>query len=377
MMINRSDAIGKLKVLVLSTNGDLAGAPIHVKTVIEGLGEQVDFYAIFGEDGPVRERLNQIGFKTNVIPEMRSQISPLLDLKAFNKLANEVRRFKPDLIHVHSTKAGMLGRLLCLRFGVPTIYTVHGWGWRGLSKLNSRLVLFIEKVLSRVDKTSFIYVSHSVQNEAFRELGVAADRGSVIYNGVRDIASQSDISGSHTLIMPARVTAAKDHECLVKAFDLLEDDVRLVLCGGGTNDPDFISKLKIWAPNGFKRIICMGERSDIPSLLNASDVFLLISNFEALPLSIIEAMSASKAIIATDVGGVGELIEDGVSGILVEKNNVEQVYSALNNMLDPEKRKAFGANARSDYLKRFTDRMMLDSIYSFYLRTYSRCHDAH
>lgn len=375
MMQSHSVSIGKLKVLVLSTNSDLAGAPIHVQTIVEGLGEQVEFYVIFGEEGPVRERLASLGFKTFVVPEMRSSISPFRDLKALNRLADEMRKFKPDLIHAHSTKAGMLGRLLCLRFGVPSIYTVHGWGWRGLSKRNSKLVLFIEKILSRVGNASYIYVSRSVQNEAFVKLGLAANRGSVIYNGVRDVIGKSDLVATLTLMMPARVSSAKDHECLVKAFDRLEGDVSLVLCGGGTNDPNFISKLKVWSPNRFNRIICMGERSDIPSLLNSSDIFLLISNFEALPLSIIEAMSASKAIIATDVGGVSELIQDGFSGILVQKNNVDDVFSAINTMLDAEQRKSYGANARADYLKKFTDRMMLDSIYDFYLRAYASCHD--
>ena len=352
---------------MLSTNSDEAGAPIHVQTIVNLLNKKINYLIIFGEEGPVAMRLRKSGFNVVVVHQMRSKISPIRDFHAFYILFNNIRKFAPDLIHAHSTKAGMLARLLGLFCNIPVLYTVHGWGWRGLSSINAKVVFFIEKALSFNKKSFYAYVSKSVEIEGNGLLGISPSQGHVIYNGVPDIGFMPEQKGPITIFMPARVSSAKDHESLVKAFDSIDQDIRLVLCGSGTTDIAFLNQLKVWAPQKNQNITCLGQRSDVPELLNETHIFALISNFEALPISVIEAMCAGKPIIASDVGGVNELISAGQSGILVEKGNVNQIAKAIIKLTDQYTRNKMGENSRIDYLSRFQSNRMVDDIYKFYL----------
>lgn len=362
------EALPALRVLVLCTNSDEAGAPIHVQTLISSLKDRVLFFAVFGEEGPVAERLRIQGVSVEIVPEMRSSISLRKDFSSYLKLSHCVRKFRPDLMHVHSSKAGMLGRLLSLFHGVPCIYSVHGWGWRGLGKVSAALVYAVEKILAiLVSKSHYIYVSRSVEREAQVMLGIPTQRGSVIYNGVNDVESAPQPEGPLCILMPARVTAAKDHESLVRAFEQLDFQVELLLCGTGTDSDSFLCQVREWAPTRHHFIRHLGQRSDVAALLHRTHVFALVSNFEALPLSIIEAMSAGKAIVASDVGGIGELIDQGVNGVLVKKNDVDGIAAAFSSLQSHDVRERLGATARETFQRNFTSKIMSASILQLYL----------
>jgi glycosyltransferase involved in cell wall biosynthesis len=362
----------RLRVLVVSTNSDQAGAPLHVEAVITQLMTEVDFLAVFGEDGPVVNRLSAKGIRTVVLPEIRSAISPRRDWKALIKLSELVRKFSPDLIHSHSSKAGMLSRLVACRHGLPSIYTVHGWGWRGLSPFNAGLVQMVEKTLKWIPKSRFIYVSQSVADEAKEVLHIAQSQGQVIHNGVPDM--QMHVGGTKfkdehrppTILMAARVSSAKDHASLVTAFEGLNHDASLILCGSGTESRQFLKQVLYWAPTRYSQIQCLGERSDMADILARSDIFVLTSHFEALPLSIIEAMSASLPVVATDVGGVSELINHGMNGYLVKPSATSEIMLSIRRLLEPEHRREMGANGRMRYEQEFTVPRMCEKIVQQY-----------
>lgn len=358
-----------IKVMIICTNADQAGAPIHVETLVSGLMDKVDYSVVFGEAGPVYERLSAKGVKVAVIPQLRSKLNPYLDIIAIIKLLKLIKCSKPDLLHAHSSKAGMLARIGTLLTSIPCVYTVHGWGWRGLGAISSFIVCLIEKVLSKTPRSRFIYVARDVANDAQRKLKIPDENGCVIYNGTRDIGvTRTSSSHRFRIIMLARVSAAKDHESLVRAFDAVECDAELILCGAGTNEHAFLKKLHIWAPHARARIRALGERSDVAELLHNSDAFVLASHFEALPISIIEAMSAGLPIIATNVGGVAELISDGHSGCLVERGNVDQIVCALKRILQHDFASKIGSNARKSYESNFTSALMLNRTYDVYCR---------
>jgi glycosyltransferase involved in cell wall biosynthesis len=360
----------RIKVLILCTNSDEAGAPIHVETVVSALQNSVEFCAVFGEDGPVADRLRLKSIDVRVVSELRSKINPPKDFRAIMRISQIVREFRPNLIHAHSSKAGMLARIIAVRFSIACLYTVHGWGWRGLGKLSAGAVYLIEKVLSYAPKCHYAFVAEAVAKQGVEVLGLTSARGTVIYNGVQDVGffPQAN-SATLTVFMPARVSSAKDHESLVRAFDLISCEAKLILCGAGTDDPTFVEQLKKWAPKRYEAIEVLGQRSDVPVLLHTVDIFVLISKFEALPLSIIEAMSAGKAILATNVGGVSELLREGETGLLVEVDDVEGIVLGLKKLLSEASLRAnLGRNARHEYLARFTCEKMAQELLNFYMR---------
>lgn len=357
------------KVLILSTNSDEAGAPVHVYSIVSSLLKSINFVVIFGEEGTIAEKVRKLGVSVEIVPEMKSAINLSLDYSALCSISEYVKYYKPDLIHAHSSKAGMLGRLISFKYKLPCIYTVHGWGWRGFGFIKGTFIFLIEKVLSLIPRTSLIYVSKSVEQEATDMLCMPQKKGIVIHNGAPDflgVTKEYSERAPLKILMPARVSAAKDHSTLLKAFEQIKFPSQLFLCGSGTDSIDFMNNAIKIAPKRYKDIIFLGQRSDIPEQLKNVDIFTLISNFEALPISIIEAMSASKAIIATDVGGVRELIDDGLNGLCVQKNNLEGVITALNQFSDSSFRKKCGEEARKKYLLNFTVNIMANKILSRY-----------
>lgn len=356
----------KMRVLIISTNSDMAGAPNHVITLVKHLISRVNFIVIFGAKGPISAMMQALGVTVEIIPQLRSTLSPRADLIALSSIIKVIRIYKPDLMHAHSSKAGMLGRVATLLTGVPCIYTVHGWGWRGFGIFTRRIILFIEKILSFIPKSLLIYVSHSVELEAKYNLSLPKCKGIVIHNGVDDIKGKSIKFEKIQIFMPARVALAKDHETLIKAFEQLAFPCDLLLCGSGTDSKEFKKQALMWAPKRYKDISFLGPRSDIQELLTKVDIFVLISNFEALPISIIEAMSAGKAIVATNVGGVMELIDDGLNGISVSKGDIDSVVHALNKFTNLLERIKFGEEARRKYLLKFTSEEMANKIFLLY-----------
>jgi len=367
--MNTSSNHSNPRVLILSTNSDEAGAPVHVYSVVSSLVDRVNFVVIFGEEGPIANKIRKLGVPVEIVPEMRSAMSFMLDLRAFSKISKYIKSSKPDLIHAHSSKAGMIGRMACIRHKIPCIYTVHGWGWRGFGSLKASVIFLIEKLLSFIPRSSMIFVSKSVEWEGKNKLLLHQKKGLVIYNGVPDLFRKKKefIAGTPlSILMPARVSAAKDHLTLIKAFEEFELPSRLYLCGTGTDSVEFINQAIKVAPKRYADIFFLGPRSDIPELLEEADIFTLISNFEALPISIIEAMSAARSIIASDVGGVNELIDDGISGLLVKKNDYKQVLIALNKLSDNSFREKCAEEARRKYLIDFTDKIMANKLFARY-----------
>jgi glycosyltransferase involved in cell wall biosynthesis len=357
-----------MKILIVSTNADEAGAPRHVETIVNGLGSIFQFILVFGEDGPVSQRLRNVGHRVYIVKEMRTKINPIKDLVALLKINRIVSAHKPDIIHCHSAKAGMLGRISALINTTEWIYTVHGWGWRGVSAVTKWAIIIIERWLSKVPRGYYIFVAKAVFADAADIIGLHKDRGRVIYNGVPKMnASHPSSSAPLTILMPARVSSAKDHKTMLAAFERLSlHDSRLILCGAGTENHDFILMAREIAPNAFERISFIGQHSDIGKVYSRCHVVALISKFEALPLSIIEAMSCEKAIIASDVGGVSELVTNGYDGILVRPDGIDEIVAALHQYADERVRNQFGRNAEATYIQKFTERAMLACISSAY-----------
>ena len=359
----------KPRVLLLCSNSDEAGAPLHVEMLVRLLREDVDFILMFGEDGPVMRRLRTAGFDARLFEGMRSSISPLRDLKLLRQLFRLLGDIRPDLIHCHSSKAGLLGRLAGRGRGLPVLFTIHGWSWASVSGRRSQLALFIERRVAHLRNVHYLFVCQAVAKIGKDILGLRPSQGQVIYNGVPDRRrAAADLPPPVRFIMPARVAYPKDHETLIRAFSALQEDGQLILCGSGTDTPEFAARIRDLAPQRYKEITCLGQRSDVDTLLQGSHVMVLSSRSEAMPLSIIEAMSAGLPVIASNVGGVCEQITDGVTGLLVPPTDVAAMTAALQRMFDPETRRRMGHAGQERYEADFTATGMAEATLAYYRR---------
>lgn len=352
------------KIMIVSTNADWAGAPIHVLTLVSRLKTDFDLYIVFGEDGPVRRALLEMGIPSSVVPTLRSGINFVRDFRSLLKLLKIVQSERPGLLHAHSSKAGMIGRLVAFALHIPCLYTVHGWGFGvGRTKIQSSVVYAVERVLSALPRTSYIFVSNADQRVGLERLGLEPDRCLTIHNGIPDHGFLARVEFSSTVIMVARVCHAKDHDLLLKSFQNSNTSYRLMLVGEGTDSPCFRKRVQACTPDKYAQVDCIGVSRQIPQLLARAGIFVLCSRYEGLPLSIIEAMCAGLPIVASDVGGVSELVEDGVNGFLVPAGNQPALSKCLDRLQsDTALRARMGHASRERYLANFTDTKMAAAV---------------
>ncbi len=267
----------------------------------------------------------------------------------------------------------MISRLVCAQLNIPVIYTVHGWGFgKGRRKFISLIVYIIEKFLVHfTDK--YISVSEEDRRIGLNSLGINTNSIITIHNGISLEPVIFDPSlKKATLIMVARDDPQKDYTTLLIALSTAKFEKALIV-GRGTDSPVFKKRAYKLAKSGFDRIEFLGPRSDVENLITKCCFFVLSSNFEGLPLSIIEAMSKGLPIIASNVGGVNELVVHGENGFLFQRGDSDALsdyISLLSN--DMNLCISLGEKSTIMYMSKFKSNIMISSIIDVYKEVYNK-----
>ncbi|GLU44899.1 glycosyltransferase family 4 protein [Allomuricauda sp. NBRC 101325] len=356
-------------IQVITLSEPIGGAQMVLFNNTEAMvknGHEV--HVIVGQKGTLTKRLEELSVKVTCIPNLKREISPKNDFACYKDMRNLFKSENPDIVISHSSKAGILCRLACHNTGTPNIFTVHGWSFTpGVKGVKRYFYLAIEKIMGKfsdhlITVSKFDYTLGSKHNI------VPESRMSVIYNGSPDFLKSEEKSRHEkplTLLMTARFSYQKDHLTLFKALQQLKEaPIHVDLVGNGDLFEEFVSRAK---EMGIDHMITFhGESNDIPSFLNKSDIFVLTSRFEGLPLSICEAMSVGIPIVASDVGGVNEMVKDGYNGFLIPKEDPIYLTKKLKAIIeDDELRKSMGENSRNTYLETFSTQQMASSTEEF------------
>lgn len=363
-----------MHICFLVTRGDsIGGAQIHVRDMALALhrdGHRV--MVLTGVPGDMTSQLEAGGVEWKLVPSLVRPIRPVQDLKAVLATARILRQMKPDLLSCHTAKAGMVGRIAALLAGVPSIFTAHGWQFAdGIPAGQARAVLGIERIVAHLCRR-IITVSYYDYNLALRKNATRPEKMVIIHNGLpwRDSPSPNgtvrETEATCRLLMVARFQEQKDHETLLKALAGLSDlNWRLELVGDG---PGMDTTREQAGELGIgDRIEFAGQRLDVPERMERADIYLLISNWEGFPRSIVEAMRASLPVIASDVGGCNESVAEGKTGFLVPRGDVGVLRERLSQLiLNPEERRKMGNAGRARYEEEFTFRRMYERTLEVY-----------
>lgn len=356
------------RVLVVVTNADLSGAPLHVRTLCTELRSRFKIHCVFGEDGLVARNLRRAGISVSIVPTMRSNIAPLLDLRSIRQLRLIIAQTRPEVIHAHSAKAGLLARIAGWLSGVPTIYTVHGWSFAQGAPALQRILTFLAEAACVPLTAKYICVSNYDARLALRLPGNSPQKIAVIHNGLPDCDIRSNpLMEPPQIVMVARLARQKDHSLLLKAFEKLGGQCTLLFVGAGTDTQEFKRTIQCLAPNSTSRIASLGPHENVSRHLGAAQIFVLLSKYEGLPLTIIEAMRAGLPVVASDVGGIRELVVDGKTGYLVPRGDLESVTKKLGWLVrTPLLRYEMGILGRNIYEQKFEQRLMIQQTESVY-----------
>jgi glycosyltransferase involved in cell wall biosynthesis len=278
-------------------------------------------------------------------------------VRALREIHTVLRELRPDLIAVHSAKAGILGRLAGRSLRIPVVLTAHGWTFGpGIPTVQAAVYRRVERLVGPFS-TRIIAVSEFDRRLGLEARIVGEDRLVTVHNGMPDVPPVLRADPSRTpvrMVMVARFGAQKDHATLFRALAGLKDrSWDLDLIGDGplmARTQSMATALGIGS-----RVHFLGERMDVDHILARAQIGLLVTNWEGFPLSILEAMRAGLPVVASSVGGVAESVRDGDTGFLVPQGDVELLRDRVNRLLlDPSLRARFGNSGRKRYEADFT-----------------------
>jgi len=358
------------RVLILITLAEPGGAQTYIAQLLPALAARCEVVVAAYGDGPLRDAAREAGVRFVGLRHVRRALRPGRDLLGLLELLALIRRERPDVVHANSSKAGVLGRVAALLMRVPVrVFTVHGWAFKAYAGLPSRLYLWADRLMSPLTSAT-ICVS-----ETERAAGLAArtcrPRSTVVIPNAVDVEAAPRAGGDGDpprIVTVGRLAAPKDALTLVRALALL-DQIRFsaLLVGDGPDRAGVEAEVR--SLDLEDRVELAGSRADVPTLLAAADVFVLSSRSEGAPISILEAMAAGLPVVACDVGGVGELVADGETGLLVPPAEPARLAEALRRLLaDPELRRRLGAAGRARARERFD----LPAFRAAHLELYAR-----
>ena len=357
----------KKVLLYMITKSEIGGAQSNVLDLIRGFEQEYDVHLATRNEGSLTESVAAINVTVHLLPNLVRPINLLYDFRAVKECVSLIRRIKPDIVHAHSSKAGLIARVAGWICKVPVVFTAHGWGFSsGNPPLRKWTALLSEKLAASLEK-KIICVSESDRQLAI-QLGVGNQNSLVtIHYGIKDIATAvaNPSLQPPRLIMVARFNEQKDQATLLKAISCLSSPFHLDFVGSGSS----LESHKALAQSlGVQdKVSFLGDRTDVPKLLAQSQIFILTSHYEGLPISILEAMRAGLPVIATKVNGIPEEVEHGKTGLLVPDKDVEELAKALSTLIEsPELRQQMGKAGRQKFLDEFTIERMIDETRTVY-----------
>jgi glycosyltransferase involved in cell wall biosynthesis len=350
------DTFNRKRLLFIITKSGLGGAQTNVYDLISNFYKEYEIHLVVGSDGYLTEVVQALDIHTYVIPTLNRSIKPFADYQAIENCIALINKIKPDLIHAHSSKAGVIARIAGRITKTPTVFTAHGWGFTPGTPLIRRSLALIAEMLLAPLSGKIICVSESDRQLA-RRWGVGSEASLVVVrNGIKDITVPAPnlLQQPPRLIMVARFNEQKDQATLLKAIALIKKyDFHLDLVGSGVSLES--CKALAEALGISDKVSFLGDRRDVADLLANSQIFVLCTHYEGLPISILEAMRAGLPVVATNVNGIPEEVEDGVTGFLVPRQDVKALAEALSKLIQsPDVRQRMGMAAREKFLREFT-----------------------
>lgn len=353
------------RVLVVAQPA-VAGVPHHVAELLphlERAGFRIDVMC------PRNSVLwasvaGRAGVRLHPMPDAR--VPSAGDVLAAARLVRLLRRV--DVAHAHSSKAGMLVRAAAAVAGRTdrVVFTPHGWSFWACRGRAAPLATALERVAAR--RCAVIVTVSAAERDAGLAAGIRPPQYRVVPNGVdpgRFVADPAPVPGR--VVMVGRLAPPKRQDLVVRALEAVRrrcPEASLELVGDGPQRAELERLADAAGVAG--AVTFLGERADVPERLRAAACVVLASGYEGCSLAVLEAMAAARPVVASRVGGMDELVEDGVTGRLVG-NDVDALAAAVGDVLaSPVEAEAMGAAARARVVERFSAERMAADLAAVY-----------
>lgn len=377
----------KVKILHIITRLDKGGSSENTLLTASGLDKKrFDVTLIFGKtndpDGQVKSALSNNEINYHIIPQLIREVNPWSDLIAFLKLYVIMKKENFNIVHTHTSKAGILGRWAAKLAGVKVIiHTPHGHIFYGyFGPIRNKLFILLERLTARItDK--IITLTQRGKDEHIKFKISKADKFMPIYSGIElekfidanydpvlareslGISPNGPVIGTITRLEPVKgniyLIEAIPH--IIKIFPTL----KVIIAGDGTQRKMIENRIE--ALSLTRNVVLLGATNEVSKVLSALDIFVLSPLNEGMGRCLLEAMAMSKPVIATSVGGISEIVEDNVTGLLVPPKDSRKLAKAIIYLLaNKEKAVEMGQTARKRLNHNFSSKAMIDEISALY-----------
>ncbi|MBF2066087.1 MAG: glycosyltransferase family 4 protein [Calothrix sp. C42_A2020_038] len=378
----------KKKILHLITHLGIGGAQDNTLLTVEKCDRtRFDVHLASNPNGKWINRAKETTPNFHSIPNLVHPIHPFKDALSILDLVRLFRQEQFDIVHTHSTKAGIVGRWAAHLAKVPVIvHTIHGFAFHDFMPAWKRQ-LYINLELCATPCTDFfITVSELNRKEAIDLNIVKYENSQTVYSGIDFSKLDRFSEPSQTrqklhipedykvIVMVGRLDKQKAPNLLIDAFNLVVEKLPktlLLLVGDGElkyNLQQQVSKLGI-----SQNVKFLGSREDIPEILKVSDIFALSSLWEGLGRAMTEAMLLGKPVVVPNIYGIPEIVHHNETGLLFDAKNIEQIATHLIHLLQhSQERERLGKNAQQLTRKLFDANVMvaqIEEIYTHLLQT--------
>lgn len=376
----------KKKLFICITKSDWGGAQKYVFDIATNTPrDQFDTTVVLGEGGSLKKRLEDAGVKTILLKNSQRNINVKKEFGLLFELIKLFRKEKPDIVHLNSSKIGGVGALAARISGIKKIiFTAHGWAFNEDRN-------FLSKILIKIFHSLTIVLCHkiiSVSEITKKQIGpFFSKKIIVIRNGIKNIDFTNknlarDIFLTKILQINPRVSTLlsknpvwigtiselhtnKGLSFAIEAVSKIKNNVVFIIIGEGEKRKEL--EEQIVKLGGTNKIFLIGHIDFASSYLKAFDIFTLSSITEALPYVLLEAGNASLPVIASNVGGITEIIENNKTGILVSPKNPEEIKNSMEYLIkNPEKSKLLADCLNKKVLNNFSQKMMLERTFALY-----------
>ena len=338
--------------------------------------------------------LNDLEVSFKQLKFMRRAISPLFDLISLIQIIIIIYKFKPDIIHTHAAKSGLLGRLAPLFYykKIRLVHTYHGNVFEGyFSKFKNKILIFIERFLAK-KSTKIIAISKLQSYDLIHKYKICKkEKIEIVPLGFDLIRFTEDKSlkreklrkefnvHDDTILITiiGRIVPVKNHQLFIDVINYCMNRssrvIKALIVGDGSETEKIINYVEnnnlSYSYKDLNKecdVLFTSWRSDIDSVLAASDIVCLTSLNEGTPVSIIESMASETASISTDVGGVSDIIENNISGIVSTKKVNDYGENLLQIIEDENLRLKLGKKGKSISLENYSYNKLVSNIESLY-----------
>lgn len=338
-----------------------------------------------GPEGSLVPQAQARGLDVRVVPQLQRSLHPARDWKCFRILRRMLQDYRPDVVHTHSSKAGILGRRAAFSIGIPCVHSIHGAAFHfgqpavlhGAYKLAERIAEpWCQHFITVCDAMTRQYLAARIGNP---------DKYTTIYSGMdvdRFLQPNRDPSSLRTELgfspddvvvgKIARLFPLKGHEYLLAAMPQIVrkvPNVRFLLIGDGILREDFTSRINALGLSEHVVFAGLVPPAEVADYIHAMDILAHTSVWEGLARVLPQALIAGKPVVSFDNDGAPEVCIDGETGRLVTSRSVEGLVTALASLAqNPEQRRKMGQNGRERFVNQFRHENMTERVREVYQR---------